>query len=148
MTPAEIDALLHRVTPDLDAMAAPWTVIGSAALILLGAPVGEAADLDVVTSAEGAGRLRTAWADWLCRGEPRAPDGPFWSEDFARYETPRGPVEVMGGLHVQGEPLFIGELRGGLSIPSAADQLRILHLFGRPKDLAKAARLEAWLAAA
>jgi len=32
-----------------------------------------------------------------------------------------------------------------LPIPSGAEQLRILRLFGRPKDLAKAALLEAWL---
>ena len=142
MSPAEIDALLARLTPDLDRLAAPWAVIGSGALILLGAPLDEAADLDIVTNPDGAGRLRAAWADWLAPGEAKSPDGPFRSDDFARYETPLGPVEVMGGLRVRGRLL---DLAG--PIPSAAEQLRILRLFGRPKDLAKAARLEAWLAA-
>jgi hypothetical protein len=142
MSPADIHALLARLAPDLDAFAAPWSLIGSGALILLGAPVDEAADLDVVTSVTGAGRLREAWADWLKAGPAKDPDGPFRSEDFARYETPLGPVEVMGGLRVRGRPLDVSG-----PIPSATEQLRILRMFGRPKDLAKAATLEAWLAA-
>jgi hypothetical protein len=145
VTPIEVRILVERLAPDLDAHAAPWTLIGSGALILLGLPLAEAADLDIVTSAEGAGRLRRAWASWLVAGQPKAPDGPFRSDDFARYETPLGPVEVMGGLRIRGEPLTIGERVG--PTPTVAEQLRILRLFGRPKDLAKAEQLEAWLAA-
>lgn len=145
MTLTELETLLLRLTPDLDAHASSWTVIGSGALMLLGAPFERAADLDVVTSAAGARRLRDAWRGWLVSGEPTRPDGPFRSRDFARYETPWGPVEVMGGLCVHGEPLVVRE-RVGL-IPSGPEQLRILRLFGRPKDLEKAVRLEAWLAA-
>jgi hypothetical protein len=144
VTPSEVDALLERITDDLDRLAAPWTLIGSAALIRLGVPMAEAADLDVVTAAEGAGRLRRAWAAWLMPGEAKTPDGPFRSLDFARYETPWGPVEVMGGLQLGGQPLVV-DADG--PIPGAAEQLRILRLFGRPKDLAKAAILEAWMAA-
>jgi hypothetical protein len=145
MSPEDIAALLARVTPDLDAVAAPWTVIGSGALILLGVPLGAANDLDIVTSAQGAGRLRARWSEWLKSGVAKLPDGPFRSEDFARYETPWGPAEVMGGLKVRGEPLVITACHADLPIPTAQEQLRILHLFGRPKDLAKAAQLEAWL---
>jgi hypothetical protein len=140
MTSAELRALFEYVAPDLDAFAAPWSLIGSGALIMLGVPLEDAADLDVVTGVDGAGRLRAAWAGWLDTAEPKAPDGPFRSEDFARYATPWGPVEVMGGLKVRGRLLDIVA-----PIPSAAEQLRILKLFGRPKDLEKAARLEAWL---
>ncbi|WP_293680093.1 hypothetical protein [uncultured Phenylobacterium sp.] len=143
MTPSEVEALFHRLAPDLDAMAAPWSVIGSGALILLGVPLEAAADLDIVTGVDGAERLRSAWVGWLDAAEPQAPDGPWRSLDFARYLTPWGPVEVMGGLKVRGRLL---DAPG--PIPSAADQLRILRLFGRPKDLAKAAQLEAWLATA
>ena len=142
MTPAELRTLFENVSPDLDAFATPWSLIGSGALILLGAPMEEAADLDVITGVDGAGRLRAAWGAWLEAGEPKAPDGPFRSDDFARYATPWGPVEVMGGLKVRGRALDVSG-----PIPSASEQLRILRLFGRPKDLAKAERLEAWLAA-
>ncbi len=142
MTPPEVEALVARLAPDLDAFAAPWSLIGSGALILLGAPLDAAADLDVVTGVDGAGRLAAAWAGWRDESPAKAPDGPFRSEHFARYVTPWGPVEVMGGLRVRGRPL---EVSG--PIPAGAEQLRILRLFGRPKDLAKAAVLEAWLAA-
>lgn len=142
MTPDDLRDLFQNAAPDLDAFAAPWAVIGSGALILIGVPLETAADLDVVTGVDGAARLRAAWADWREPGEAKAPDGPFRSEDFARYATPWGPVEVMGGLKVRGRVLDVAG-----PIPSAQEQLRILRLFGRPKDLDKAARLEAWLAA-
>ena len=142
MTPADLRTLFEQVAPDLDAFAAPWSLIGSGALILLGVPVAEAADLDVVTSVDGAGRLRSAWGGWLETAPPKAPDGPFRSEDFARYVTPWGPVEVMGGLKVRGAALNASQ-----PIPDAREQLRVLRLFGRPKDLAKAEVVAAWLAA-
>ncbi len=142
MTPAEVQALFQHLAPDLDAMASPWALIGSGALIVLGVPLEAAADLDVVTGMDGARRLRAAWGAWLEEAEPKGPDGPFRSLDFARYNTPWGPVEVMGGLQVRGRALdVVGP------IPSGADQLRILRLFGRPKDIEKAARLEAFLSA-
>jgi hypothetical protein len=142
MTPEELRILFENVAPELDAFAASWAVIGSGALILQGAPIGEAADLDVVCSVEGAARLRAAWAEWLEPAEPKAPDGPFRSEDFARYLTPWGPVEVMGGLKVRGRLLTVSG-----PIPPIDELLRILKLFGRPKDLEKAARVEAWRSA-
>lgn len=149
MSPDDLTVLLDRLSPDLDAVAAPWTVIGSGALILLGMPLDAANDLDVVTSVEGAGRLRRLWADWLVPFEPRRPDGPFRSEDFARYDTPWGPVEVMGSLMVlqdgQMEPLVIGERAPDQPIPTAKEQLRILEVFGRPKDMEKAAVLRSYL---
>jgi hypothetical protein len=141
LSPGELRTLFENVAPHLDAFAAPWSLIGSGALILSGFPLEQAADLDVVTGVDGAGRLRSAWMAWLEPGHPPAPDGPFRSADFARYATPWGPVEVMGGMKVRGRTL---ELSG--PIPPASEQLRLLRLLGRPKDLAKAARLEAWLA--
>lgn len=147
MSPDGLAALLDRLTPDLESIGEPWTVIGSGALILLGLPLESANDLDIVTSVDGAGRLRTVWAEWLSPADAKLPDGPFRSEDFARYETPWGPVEVMGGLTVRGEALVIGARHADLPIPSASEQLRILRLFGRPKDRAKAAQLETWLPA-
>lgn len=142
MTPSELRSLFDVIAPELDAFTPHWAVIGSGALILLGVPLDEAADLDVVTGVDGAGRLRGAWAEWLASAELKAPDGPFRSDDFARYVTPWGPVEVMGGLRVRGRPL---DVRGPL--PPLEEQLRILKLFGRAKDLEKIARVEAFLAA-
>lgn len=147
MTLEDLRGLLDHLTPPLDAHAAPWVLIGSGALMLAGAPVESAADLDVVTTPECAVRLRAAWADWLSPHEAKPPDGPFRSDDFAQYETPWGSVEVMGGLRVRGKLLTIGARHATLPIPAATEQLRILRLFGRPKDLAKAALLESWLAA-
>ena len=139
MTPAQVEALVQGLAPDLDAFATPWSLIGSGALILLGVPLEAAGDVDVVTTVDGAGRLRAAWAEWLDPAEPKPPEGPWRSEDFARYVTPYGPVEVMGGLRIRGAPLKVPP-----GIPPAVEQLRILRLFGRPKDLERAAALKAW----
>jgi len=65
-------------------------------------------------------------------------------------------VEVMGGLTLRGvdgwAPLEVRETQAvfvaglAVTVPKLAEQQRILRRFGRPKDLAKAAVLEAWLA--
>lgn len=142
MTPDALRALFDGIAPELDAFASPWAIIGSGALILAGAPLEGASDLDVVCGVDGAQRLRAVWAEWLEPGEPGPPDGPFRSEDFARYQTPWGPVEVMGGLKVRGRTLTLSR-----PLPPAEELLAILKLFGRPKDLAKVEVVEAWLAA-
>lgn len=142
MTPHDLRHLFERVSEDLDDFAAPWAVIGSGALILAGAPLEEASDLDVVCGVDGAQRLRAVWAEWRLPDDDKAPDGPFRSEDFSRYATPWGQVEVMGGLRVRGRALQLSR-----PIPPAEELLAILRLFGRPKDLEKAAVVEAWLSA-
>lgn len=155
MTPAEVEALLGRLGPDLDALEAPWAIAGSGALLILGLPVDDCPDLDILTTVEGAARLETAWAGWREAGYAPDPAAPFRSR-FSRYRTPEGAAEVMGDLK---RPTPDGWRRveagrvertpfGGRRwpVPSGPDQLRILREFGRPKDLAKAERLEAWLA--
>jgi hypothetical protein len=156
MSPSQIEALVARLAPALEGLS-DWAVIGSAALVILGLPIEDCPDLDVLTSEAGAAELEAAWAAW--RSEDYAPDlsAPFRSR-FSRYAAPEGAIEVMGGLRLLGPegwaPVTAGEVVtrrfGGASvrIPAAAEQLRILRLFGRPKDLAKARVLEAWLASA
>lgn len=145
MLPDGLSLLLDRLKPDLDAVAGPWTLIGSGALVLLGLPLEVMNYLDIVTNAEGAGRLRTLWSDWLGPDGPGDSDGPFRSDDFAHYDTPWGPGEVIGDLKVRDEPLVIAAYHAVFPIPTAQEQLRILRLFGRPMDLDKSAQLEAWL---
>jgi hypothetical protein len=151
MTRDDLASLLLRLAPDLDGLAEPWTVIGSAAMILAGADWPDCADLDILTTAAGATALEAAWADWRRPGEPPPPDGPFRSR-FSRYDFAPGAVEVMGDLEVRtpggwsrlalGAP--VGHALGARTwpAPDLARQVAILKLFGRPKDLAKAAFLE------
>jgi hypothetical protein len=128
-----------------------WAVIGSAAVSLAGADVA-VADLDLLTSAEDAERLKTLWRERLdLVYEPAGADR--FRSRFARFRFPGMPVEVMGGLELQGadgwQPVDVGEVVHVncasvlVPIPSTAEQIRILESFGRPKDLQRAALLRA-----
>ncbi|WP_460877767.1 hypothetical protein [Rhodanobacter koreensis] len=135
---------LHRCCRD------PWALIGSAAARLTGADV-SVADLDVLTSVRDA---ETLIGEWQTRREgmhvPASPE--CFRSSYARFHFPQMPVEVMGGLELFGEngwaPVQVGETDmidiGGVAVtvPTIAEQLRILESFGRPKDLHRAALLK------
>lgn len=132
----------------------PWWIIGSAAMALIGVPDAVPQDIDVLCSTEDALRLRAAWATRVDQAYRPRHDGLFRST-FARFHLSPMPLEVMGGLEVmtpQGwHPLrvlaeTVLDVAGrAVRVPTLADQRRIFMLFGRPKDLAKAARIAAIL---
>lgn len=156
MSPAELEGLVRRLAPDLVGLDEPWTIIGSGALMIVGLPVEDCPDLDILTTAVGAERLERAWSPWRQGDYSPDPEAGFRSR-FSRYLVPEGAVEVMGDLQLRStegwRPVTVRavEMRRfagvDLPLPAPAEQLRILREFGRPKDLAKAQRLEAWLAA-
>jgi hypothetical protein len=102
--------------------------------------------VDVLASAADARRLIATLG-----AEPGRSGGTdlFRSPVFAKVGGLPLPVDVMGGFEVRGRegwaPVWpatrvrIGEV----FVPELAEQARIYRLFGRPKDLARAARLEA-----
>lgn len=128
----------------------PWTLIGSAAARLAGAEVA-VADLDVLTSVRDADALI---GHWRARQDETwaPPSAERFRSRFARFLFPGLPVEVMGGLELCGErgwePVRIGEVVAvdvagfAVTIPTAAEQVRVLESFGRPKDLRRAAMLK------
>jgi hypothetical protein len=126
-----------------------WMVIGSAAVALAGADV-VVADLDVLTSAADAERLMILWQQRLDTSYQPAGADRFRSR-FARFSFPGMPVEVMGDLELCGadgwQPVEARDVThvtcAGVSvpIPVAAEQIRMLERFARPKDLLRAALL-------
>jgi hypothetical protein len=124
-----------------------WRVIGSAALWLSGVPVlPHPEDVDVVASSEVIDAVRQALSVPL----PAAPkpDDRFRSHPFFQYRPDGGVViDFMGDLEV-----FSGEwIRlhfescvgvGGIWLPGLNEQIAILHIFGRPKDLARIAMVQ------
>lgn len=153
MSPLELQALLQRLALDLHALDAPWAIIGSAALVIAGVPGLDCPDLDILTTRAGAEALERAWAMWRRDDYVPDPAAPFRSR-FSRYGFPEGEAEVMGELEFRGQggwsavwPRALERRRFGEAawpVPTLDEQIRILRLFGRPKDLAKAARLEAF----
>lgn len=132
----------------------PWWIIGSAAMALAGVPGIAPQDIDVLCSRDDATRLRSAWAKQVDPAYHPQDEARFRST-FARFMHLRMPLEIMGGLEVMTpdgwRPLQVRDdavlgLHGhAIRVPTLADQRRIFLLFGRAKDLAKAARIATFL---
>ena len=142
-------ATLDRLAEAASGLAEPWWVFGSAAAALLGLEDLDPADVDVIASPGDApllaGRLGA---------EVRVTDHPrFQSDFFAVAAATPLPVEVMSGFRIRtGEAwtpvrpqtrMLVPWGGGALPVPEAGEQARICRLLGRPKDLERAARLEA-----
>ncbi|KUO56634.1 MAG: hypothetical protein APF78_08750 [Sphingomonadales bacterium BRH_c3] len=125
-----------------------WWVIGSAAVALHGGDPGEIADIDVIVSRRD---LDALYERLSLTYTPDAGKAMFRSQRFGRWTEPALDVEFMAGLQV---------LRGGqwlsvqvqsretircsdveVLVPSRGELIAILELFGREKDLARAATL-------
>ena len=145
-------ATLAGLRPALQAMRDPWWIIGSAGLALLGAFDGRPQDIDLLTSAHDAEALTDSWHAQV-QADRHPADGMQFRSVYARFVHLPLPVEVMGGLEVRRngswETLTVRESEVAVldgfevRVPALAEQIRILRLFGRDKDLAKAAQAEA-----
>ena len=141
-----IAAAVGPVVAAMSALRRPWWVIGSAAVVLHGAPT-SVADIDVLCGSEDDARAVIS----ALGGEILVGTGTdlFRSTVFGRCSAIPLPVEVMAGLSVRGEPvrLTTREWRHDddvqVPVPSRAELIALLRRFGRPKDLARAALLEA-----
>ena len=126
----------------------PWWIIGSAAVALHGAAAGEVADIDVIVSPrdfaglEAAGHLRPV--------HDRTRDH-FNSAHFGRGSASGMEVEFFAELKVNsGGTWHLVSFEGAeiitcdgaaVRVPSKADLIGLLELFGREKDLQRAAAL-------
>ncbi|MGN7831153.1 hypothetical protein ACTJI2_06005 [Pseudoxanthomonas sp. 22568] len=160
IAPASIDTRLMATLAGLVPIARacfrdPWWVIGSAAMRLAGVDGPEPNDVDLLCSARDADALAEAWTAHRDAHYRPADDGRFRSR-FARFAHLPMPLEVMGDLEVRvaddWQPVQVAselqvEVNGhAIPVPTPSEQRRILLLFGRDKDLAKARRISAFLA--
>lgn len=150
-----------RISPDLaDSLALvaracaagrdPWWVIGSAAMALAGLKDVVVADVDVLTSTADAPLVAAA----LNATRPAGKTGGdrFRSCFFTTSAAPLD-IEIMGDLEVLSNGAWVPvrpQTRRAVEvgdvtvfIPHVAEQIEILRLFGRPKDLARAEKLGA-----
>jgi hypothetical protein len=128
-----------------------WSVIGSAAAKLLGADV-SVADIDLLVSRRDAETLLARWATRRQTVEPNDGDRLFRSH-FARFNFFPWAVEVMGDLELHGasgwQAVHVADIVGidlgqvSVPVPSLTEQVRLFELFGRAKDLRRAAILRA-----
>ncbi|MDR6799491.1 hypothetical protein J2Y61_000994 [Asticcacaulis sp. BE141] len=134
-------------------IAVDWWIIGSAAMVLCGVET-EAKDVDLFASeATIAKVLERLRLDPL----PPSNDPLFRSTVFAVHQPLGGvPVEFMGGFEVRSgggwQPLKLHTRRrietakGPVVVPELSEQIAVLELFGRDKDLRRADLIRKFLA--
>lgn len=148
MASPALAATLDVLAPHLRRLKEPWRLFGSAAMELLGAPGVSAADVDLLVSEADA----LAFIDAL--GAERIAGGTalFRSKVFGKVSATPLPVEIMAGFEVCVEgrwrPVRMETVReiawngGRLVVPELEEQIALCRLFGREKDLIRAAALE------
>ena len=123
----------------------PWWIIGSAAVVLHGGSVLHVKDVDLMMSAPDAETFvrRSGGVFRKCDG-----DDLFRSKVFGVWSEPPIAVEVFGGFSFAAkgqwrelslstrEPVRIAGAT--VYVPAADELVRVLHSFGRPKDLERA----------
>jgi hypothetical protein len=133
----------------------PWVVIGSAAVWLAGGDV-EVSDLDVLVSGADAVGLMTVWRYRLDASFVHSAEAAErFRSNFARYHFTAFPLEVMSDFYVKANDAWVPVevkdtkyVRCGkvdVPIPTVPEQIRILELFGRPKDAQRIEVLRALL---
>jgi hypothetical protein len=149
--PMDCDTALHDglrlVVPVLSKLCVDrWCVIGSAAARLSGIET-VVADIDVLCTRRDAETLMVHWAQQRAHDFAPAASDRFRS-GFARFHLAALPLEVMGDLEVCVDGLWQRvqvlrlddrELDGlRVPVPTIEEQIRILEIFGRRKDLERA----------
>lgn len=128
----------------------PWWVFGSAGMALIGVPGLTPPDVDLIVTPRDAAALLARWNAEPLKG---APSPLFRSQIFAKAQVAALPIEIMAGFEAFSDggwspviPSTREEIAWNgrqLFTPSAAEQAAICRRFGRPKDLARVALLEA-----
>jgi hypothetical protein len=149
--PAGLSAALAQVAAAAADARGPWWIIGSAAAALHNAPSAPPADIDLLMAREDdAARLLASQG---AAAGPGQEDALFRSDTFGRWRAGGYDVEVMAGLHVRtvsGWTRVLPQSRCAVRcagatvyVPDREALVAMLRLFGRPKDLTRAALLEA-----
>ena len=141
---------LHIVASAAAGFRDPWWIFGGAAMALAGLEGWRVPDVDIMASPRDARALIDVLGGRVVQ-DPG--EGLFRSEVFGRILTTPVPLEVMARTDIRAAgdwkpvafhsrmPVDIGG--AVLFIPALAEQIATCRLFGRPKDLERAIRLEA-----
>jgi hypothetical protein len=147
--PEPLIATLHIVASAAVGLQDPWWIFGGAAMVLSGLDDLIVPDVDILASARDARALIEALHGDLT-DDPG--EGLFRSRVFGQILTPPVPVDVMAEMDVRDggdwtavtfQTRLPVDVDGAtVFIPTVSEQIANCRLFGRPKDLERAARLE------
>jgi hypothetical protein len=133
----------------------PWWIIGSTAMVLSGIDGIEPDDIDVVASGTCLRRVlaNVGMTETASKPHPQFRSRPYQRIEFSgmTHDTHRidgrfrGSNLLENGSSGVRNPLTYPRRRCSRLVPSIAEQIALLRLFGREKDMAKAALLEAYV---
>ena len=145
----DLAATLETLAAAAQDLRQPWWVFGGAAMVLAGLEDLATPDVDVLAAPDDARRLIAALGGVIVEDPGH---GLFRSRVFGRASATPLPVEVMADMDVRAGTewtrvafdtrLPVALDAGPVFIPSLDEQIATCRLFGRPKDLQRAARLE------
>ena len=146
----DLAATLEIVVSAATDLRDPWWIFGGAAMALAGLDDLHVPDVDIMASPRDA---RTLIESLHGRVVDDPGEGLFRSGMFGQILTTPVPLDVMADMDVRAGgdwtpvvfhsriPVDIGG--SVIFIPAVAEQIATCRLFGRPKDLERAQRLEA-----
>lgn len=148
-----IQQWVYSVQEDLSSIHNNYCIIGSGAVLLSGIKT-KVKDIDILTTAENAEKLKAKWNMLLNQSYvPEMPER--FRSNFGRFTFPQLDVEVMGDLQVFRDKTWLDvrckdfmtiDLMGvTVNIPTPEEQIRIYKLLGRDKDLNRIKLIEAQL---
>ena len=135
----EIVRAVRTVSPLLSQADASWCIYGSCALALNGLTHVEVHDVDILMTEDGVRQLLALLPQAHLYDED-APGGRFRSL-HAWVDVEGVEIDLSGGLEVHHEgswtPVRVNSVQqhDGIRYASLQDCVRLLRLFGRPKDL-------------
>ncbi len=146
----KIIAVLEEAHPALRQLQDEFFVIGASALVLSDLPINETKDIDLLTSSRDADKLKGLWKERDLNYKPVEPTR--FKSNFARFQFGSLDIEVMGDLEVYSKGQWrkavvnsfktISLTDSQIKIPTLAEQIRILQLFERQKDIDKMAMVK------
>ncbi|MBB4037511.1 hypothetical protein GGR21_003428 [Dysgonomonas hofstadii] len=135
---------LNEATPGLELLEDDFFVIGASAIILSGIEIGNTNDIDILTSTRDSAKLKKIWNDKI-ENNPLMKESELFKSDFSRYSFSEMDIEIEGDLLVYKENHWLEvnvhkyvsiEINNlFIKIPTIEEQMRILRLFGREKDM-------------
>lgn len=147
--PEGLAATLDIIASAASTLQDPWWIYGGAAMALAGLEDLHVPDVDILASPRDARALIEALHGRLSE-DPG--EGLFRSHVFGQILTTPVPIDVMAEMDVRdgGDWARVGfhtrmpvDVDGAVVfIPTIGEQIATCRLFGRPKDLERAARLE------
>jgi hypothetical protein len=142
---------LQEAAPEGSQLCDECFIIGASALVLAGIDLNYTPDIDLLTSSRDADRLSHLWSARRLDYTPQQPE--LFRSTYSRFKFSAMDVEVMGNLEINRAgawtPLLVHDAfemeDSPWKIPTLKEQMRILQIFNRPKDLDRIALIDQYL---